>query len=105
MLHLFFAPALAQEPTGTVTEDGAVEVRCTLPASPEEVRALLADPVVAGRLSPETLSITPTSRGPCTELGMRVKGPFDPIALTTLRCPTPRGWKYSLVKRDRKSVV
>lgn len=90
----------AQDPTSSVDASGTVEVRCTVAASEAEVRALLGDAVRTAQLAPDTLTARPTTRGPCTELGMTVKGPLDPIVLRTLRCPTTKGWSYSLLDSD-----
>lgn len=90
----------ATEPVSSVDPSGNVSVTCVVPQSEAAVRAALSDPESAAALPPEVLSVTTLSRGSCVTLGVTVKGAWDPLQYTTLRCPTPRGFKYRLLQSD-----
>jgi hypothetical protein len=98
------APARSQDPALTVDAAGEVRVVVDVAATPAQVLAVLADPVVAGRLPPEVLSVAPRTRGTCTELGVSVEGPWSPLTYTSLRCPTATGYHYALVKSEDLSA-
>ena len=90
----------ATEPVSAVDPSGIVSVTVVVPQSEADVRAALSDPERAAALPPEVISVTTLARGNCITLGVTVKGAWDPLHYTTLRCPTPGGFKYRLLQSD-----
>lgn len=100
MWTLIIAAALAADPAVTQEGDGTIIVRVDVAASPAAVRAVLADPVACGQLSPEVLSVSSTAAGKCTMVDTSARGAWSPIHWRSLRCPTADGWRYDLVSSD-----
>ena len=103
---LLVGAALSAEPEATTTsvdEAGNVEVRCFVPQSEAQVRAALADPLKAAMLPPEVLSVKQVggmNASSCVTLGVTVKGAWDPLSYTAMRCPTAKGFKYHLLQSE-----
>ena len=57
LLLLLALPALASEPEVELDASGMIVGRIIVPAAPEEVAELVADPVAVGRLSPDIVSV------------------------------------------------
>lgn len=98
LLHVL--SAIAAEPTTTVDSGGTVQVECFVAASESEVRALITDPHVAAKLTPDILAIKTLTKGECLTLGVTVTGAWDPLTYTSQRCPTATGFKYKLLQSD-----
>lgn len=97
MVTLLLARALAADPVITEQADGSIVATATIAASPDVVRAALADPVACGALSPDILSVTATPAGKCTMLDVVSRGAWNPLRWRALRCPTADGWRDDLV--------
>ncbi len=100
MVFLLLAQALAAEPVITAQTDGSIVGTTAIAASPEAVRALLADPVACGTLSPDILSVTVTPAGKCSMVDVVSRGAWNPLKWRSLRCPTADGWRDDLVSSD-----
>ncbi|MFT4623441.1 MAG: ribosome-associated toxin RatA of RatAB toxin-antitoxin module [Myxococcota bacterium] len=95
------ATAADNEVAVTIDDRGHVVARIQVPASSDEVRALLAD--TGGRLaalSTDTLSVTTTQDGNCEMVDRKTRGIFRPFAFRAKRCPTENGWQETLVQSD-----
>jgi hypothetical protein len=109
MRHALFlicvlSPAVASaddDATVTVDDEGRVVARIHVPASTEEVRAVLGDTDgQLAALSPDTLSVQTTQVGPCEMVDRKTRGVWRPFAFRAKRCPTDRGWQETLVASD-----
>ena len=98
LLHVL--SAVAAEPSTTVDAGGTVQVECFVAASEAEVRALITDPQLAAKLTPEVLSVKTLTKGECLTLGVTVKGAWDPLTYTSQRCPTATGFTYKLLQSE-----
>jgi hypothetical protein len=86
------------EPSVQVADDGTVRVSVDLDVSAAEVRALLASPLDAMRLSPEILSVKSSPDGKCDVIEAETRGLTRPLVLRALRCPTADGWSMRLLE-------
>jgi len=95
------SPVRAQtpdEPLVQSEEAGTVVTRLLVPAPEEEVRRMLADPAVLGRLAPDVLSQDIRAHGTCQELHTDTRGLVVPLRVATLRCPILGGWRETLLE-------
>lgn len=90
------------EPSDPVVHaDSTVTTDVLIAASMADVRAILADPAVAGRLSTSILSVDVLGKdGPCDVVAVTCKGMLTPMAYTVRRCATPDGFTETLVRSD-----
>ena len=103
MLGMLLASwAWGQEPALSVESDGTVVAVAVIEASPDAVRAVLADVQATSRLSPEVLSVEAASEdaGRCREVKRETRGLFHPLRFVARRCPTADGWHEELVQSD-----
>jgi hypothetical protein len=92
--------AVGGEAVEHVDEDGAVTMTEVVPASPESLRSVLADPLVARSLSTELVSLELLSQGSCATLRATVGSPWVPVSYTYERCPTATGFRERLLESD-----
>ena len=105
LLAALLAPQLAHAndhgASVSIDAEGVVVARILVPATSDEVRALLAD--TSGRLaalSPDTLSVISTPDGACEMVDRKTRGIFRPFAFRAQRCPTANGWQETLMQSD-----
>lgn len=96
------ASARAAEPTPPVTDSAdRVTTAVVVPAAPDAVRAVLADPTAACRLSADVLSARVVGAdGPCALIAVTTRGLTSPLSYTTRRCPSADGYTETLVQTD-----
>ena len=104
-LAAFVGAASAQaqtpdEPLVQSEETGTIITRMLVPASQEEVRAVLDDPVTFGGFTPDVQSMQVQARGRCQLLSFDTRGLVEPLRYSTLRCPSPMGWRETLLHSD-----
>ncbi len=90
------------EPSDPVVHaDSTITTDVLIAASMADVRAVLADPDVAGRLSASILTVDVLGKdGPCDLVAVTCKGMLTPMAYTVRRCATPDGFSETLVRSD-----
>ena len=91
------ALASADEPVVMAEPSGEVRGAVHLAASPEAVRARLADSAELARASEDVVSAVAEPVADCDRLVLKVRGLFSPFHVETERCPTPDGWSENLV--------
>lgn len=105
MLWLLLPAALAADPSVSVGSDGTIVARVHVPANEAQVREALSDPVKAGQLSPEVLSVASTPSGTCEVVTVQTQGAWDPLNYRGMRCPTETGWRTTLLDSDDFSAL
>lgn len=100
MLLGLAAVALAGNPAAFMDDAGVAHASAVVPQTEAQVRAALSDPESAALLPPEVLAVRTVAGGACVTLGVTVKGAWDPLTFTTMRCPTAGGFKYRLLKSE-----
>ena len=100
VLATLLQPALALS-VDQRSENGTVIVSAELPHSVEAVRALLADESVTMRLGSNIreVAVTPLSNG-CAQLDVTQRGLHRELKYVSERCPTPNGWRATMVSSD-----
>lgn len=100
--HLCVHPVQAAEPSApTVAGSSTVTTDVFIAADSATVRAALADPVVACRLSGDVLDARVlATQGECTLVQVTTRGLTTPLTYTTRRCPTPEGFSETLVQTE-----
>jgi hypothetical protein len=88
------------EPLVQREEPGTIITRLLVPASAEEVRAVLNDPVTFGGFTPDVQSMRVEPRGRCKLLSFDTRGLLEPMRYSTLRCPSDLGWRETLFQSD-----
>lgn len=88
------------EPLVQREEPGTIITRLLVPASAEEVRAVLDDPVAFGGFTPDVLSMRVEPRGRCKLLSFDSRGFLEPMRYSTLRCPSAQGWSETLFQSE-----
>ena len=89
----------APEPSEPITVgESTVTTQVLIQADPAAIRAALADPLTACRLSGDVLSATVLEKeGDCAVLRITTRGLSAPLTYTTRRCPTTDGFRETLV--------
>lgn len=92
----------AADPSPPVTDSAdRVTTAVVIPADPAAVRAALADPTAACRLSTDVLSArVVATEGPCALIAVTTRGLTAPLAYTMRRCPSADGYTETLVQTD-----
>jgi hypothetical protein len=99
--HLSVAQAQTpDEPLVQREEPGIIITSLLVPASAEEVRAVLDDPVTFSGFTPDVLSMRVEPRGRCKLLSFQSRGLLEPMRYSTLRCPSDLGWRETLFQSD-----
>lgn len=84
--------------------DGSVQVRTVIAAgdaTPEEIRAIVLDPVRCGQLVPDVVRTEVVARrGACEELVTTTRVPGSTLDYRSLRCRTQEGSQESLIESD-----
>lgn len=91
--------ALAGEPPAVLPaldSDGYWSGRMVVPVSVAAVSALVEDPLVAARYSPDITSTEYLTRGACDTLRAETGGTI-PVSYDYTRCRTADGWKETLL--------
>ncbi len=106
MVFALLTASLALATPGTPSDpvvgaDSSITTDVLIPASIAEVRAILADPDVASRLSGSILSVDVLGRdGGCDLVAITCKGMMSPMAYTIRRCSTADGFTETLVSSE-----
>jgi hypothetical protein len=90
------------EPSAPVTVgNSTVTTEVLIQADAASIRAALADPLTACRLSGDVLSATVLAKeGDCSILRVTTRGLSAPLTYTTRRCPTADGFRETLVTTE-----
>lgn len=99
---LWFSHAFAGEPsTPVVAGESTVTTDVIIAADCATVRAALADPITASHLSGDVLDAKVLGKeGDCSLVQMTTRGLSSPLTYVTRRCPTPDGFRETLVRTD-----
>ena len=98
-LLVFAGRAGAGEPAPTVRAvDGGYVASIVVSASPEAVRAVLADAGDLGLRTADVLSVEVVPRDACVEVHVSTRGLTRPLTYRALRCPTASGYRESLLE-------
>ena len=101
---VFLTAALAApaEPSPVeIGADSSIRTTVIVAATPEQVRARLADPVAAAELCDDVIGARVVgASGDCSLLEVTTRGLTDPLVYTVKRCPTADGWQETLVASD-----
>lgn len=93
--------AHAADPTinTTNTSDGGVEVQMVIPATEAQVRAALADPVQAGRFTPDVVGVRVVQvQGNCDDVVTTTRVMGATMDYRSMRCHTSNGIKDTLIE-------
>lgn len=99
-LACLMSTARAEEPAIEMSplSDGTMQGRFVVAASPEEVRAMLADPVRSGRFAPQVVNVQVlSSKGSCDEIVTTTRLPGTTMDYHSMRCRTSSGIRDSLI--------
>ncbi len=99
----FTSTAWAQTPDQPLVqteEPGTIVTHLLIPASEEQVRAVLDDPHTFGSFTPDVQRMTVHPRGRCKLLRFDTRGLLEPLQYSTLRCPSGSGWSETLLESD-----
>ncbi len=100
---VFSSTSLAQSPDEPLVqreEPGVIITELFVPASEQEVLALLNDPEAFSRFTPDVQGIRVQPRGRCKLLDFDSRGLFEPLQYSTLRCPSSKGWRETLLSSE-----
>jgi carbon monoxide dehydrogenase subunit G len=93
--------AFAADPQVSVDEGGHVVGTVVIPATQEQVRGVLDDPVQCAELSPDVYSVARVDRrDDCDELVTKTRGLFRPLRYRSRRCRTADGYRDRLVESE-----
>ena len=100
LVHL--AQAAPGEPSlPVVGADAGIRTDVVVAATPDQIRAAMADPVAAIELCADVISARVVGRsGDCSILLVTTRGLVAPLGFMTRRCPTAEGWAETLVSSD-----
>jgi hypothetical protein len=99
ILPTLAAPATPSAPV--VQADSSVRTDVVIAATPATIRAVIADPRVAARLSDHIVRVDVLGKdGACDLVEVTCKGLASTLAYTVRRCPTPDGFTEALVRSD-----
>ena len=98
LLALASLTARADEPT--VNSDGSVTMCVVLPAAEDIVRAELDPAAEASALHGDATLVSQERQGRCERSTFKTRGLLSSISYVALRCPTPDGWKQTLVSSE-----
>jgi len=94
------AAAAASEPQIEVLDDGTVRGTVDVAASPDELRALVLEPIDLNRITAEesTVTVAPAEQAGCTMVTVATPHPIMPVTYTSRDCRTAKGVKSVLVQ-------